>query len=1062
MGARHGGRQGNNNGRKGCEGCEGRENAGFDLGDCGVRTRPIELPILSRPGKSWRWMFQLGLAGRIVFCEVAGADPAKDFTLRHWTTDSGLPQHRITAMAQTTEGYLWLGTWAGVVRFDGVRFTLFNHYKRPELPSDSINALAATPDGTLWIGTHEGLVRLRDQRWERSPIPGLETGLPIWELAVDGRGALWIDTGERFGRFPDGPYAFMDHFSQCEQKLVHQADGRVLPLITDGVFQSVAAVMITPRPPGPETYCMSAIEDGAGGWWMGTVGGLYHRRAGMEWKQVPAPFQSQVITHLYRDARQTIWVGIRGAGLARVTGDAMEGVPLGSADSQPDVSGFLEDREGSLWIATDAGLFQLRPRIVQAFTRKESLPSDEIWSVSEGPDGAKWLATEKGLAVIGPKGLRALPDVSTSLARRCVLADPANVIWMDCVTADGAFYRSSLAGLRPDGSLFHGLEGVGVQALYLDHDQRLWVGTEHGVICCRDGRRIDLPGLPKCDIRFSLQGRDGGMWFGSKGAGLFHWKDGAVEQFTHREGLADDYVIALHEDSEGVLWIGTANGLSRLVPSPDSLGLSTSGTTEGNPAFARGKGQFFTFTIANGLLDNLINHIVEDDDGFLWLSCNRGIFRIARAELNAVGAGRESGLACAVFGTADGMPSSETNGEYQPAGCKDHAGRLWFPTTVGVVTIDPKNTHFNEAIPPVVIEQVQADGEVILGDEQIAGIGNLSIAGTRPNAGPVRLPPGRARVLEIRYTANGFVAPEKIRFKYRLEGHDPDWRLAESGERRLVYVNLRPGDYTFRVSACNNHGIWNPNAARLDFSVAPHFYETWAFYFACGAATVGLAGGVQSYRLAVQRRIFQLQQTQAVAEERARIARDLHDDLGASLTGIALEMEAVHRRGRAEGNQLATLASDTRVLANGLRELTWTTNPRCDNVGNLGAFLGELMERYCQAAGVGCQLELPGADDPRGVAARVRHELLVVLKETLANAAKHSGAHNMALALTVTEGEVRVVVRDDGRGFDPAVTGAGSGLRNLRERVELVGGSFEVESSGEAGTMICVRMPVEW
>lgn len=524
---------------------------------------------------------------------------------------------------------------------------------------------------------------------------------------------------------------------------------------------------------------------------------------------------------------------------------------------------------------------------------------------------------------------------------------------------------------------------------------------------------------------------DSALWVGTETHGLLRLKEDSMEAYTTKNGLLSDTAAPLLVEADGTLWAGTPNGLNRVRP-----------------------GQIRAVTMREGLFDNVAYGLLDDGRGNYWSYCNRGLYRVRQADLHAVADGRTNRLHCVAYGEADGMASAEGNGDWQPGACRTSDGRLWFPTTCGVVMVAPDSLLENPVRPPVVIEEVIADDETILKDGSLTGPPKSEARKLE-----FKLPPGRARVLEIRYTANVFTAPEKVRFRYRLEGSDQDWR--EGGEHRVAYyTNLRPGDYKFQVLACNNDGYWSDHAAPFAFSLAPHFWQTWPFY-AATAALVLLAGfALHHQRVRGLRRIQRLEKQRAVEQERSRIARDLHDDLGASLTGVALQLEAAQRQGRAEGEQLAALAGETRSLAHELRELAWTTNPRCDNAGSLVAFIGEQTERFCDAAGLDCRLELPAAENPLPVPARVRHELLVVVKESLANVAAHADARRVTLSMALSDQEARLAIQDDGRGFDPRGQSGGNGLGNLRERLQQLGGAFTVESEPGHGTKVTAILPL--
>ena len=399
-------------------------------------------------------------------------------------------------------------------------------------------------------------------------------------------------------------------------------------------------------------------------------------------------------------------------------------------------------------------------------------------------------------------------------------------------------------------------------------------------------------------------------------------------------GLAANFVVDLHEDGDGILWIATAKGSNRLKIDECRATLTETKSQQ----------QFFTFTTAHGLLDNLINRILEDEDGFLWFSCNRGIFRMRRSELNAIAEGAEIEAGCAVFGTEDGMLSSETNGEHQPAGCKGRDGRLWFPTTMGVVAIDPKTIPTIEVPPKVVIEQLRVDDRTVFQNRS-----SDAKKATSNRAGSVRSLPARARVIQVQFTANSFVAPEKIRFKYRLQGHDRNWREVDS-KQRVAYTRTFHPVVSVRGQGLQCAWFLDPAAASIGFEIPPTFTQTMWFPAMCVGGLLGISGMIAAGRLRWQRRVLRAEQLANLERERARIARDLHDDLGSALTGLALNNVAGGKNGSDANNGLNRLAAGSRALVDRLREVVWAINPSCDNADNVADFFAQFAERLLRQA----------------------------------------------------------------------------------------------------------------
>jgi len=1014
-----------------------------------------------------------------------GAQP-QSFRVRRWTAEDGLPQSRVACLKQTRDGYLWIGTQAGLARFDGLRFTVYNKFNTPEMVSDAINALAEDSEGTLWIGTRSGLLSYLGHG--RFQAEAELAGQYIPRLVARRDGGVWVQAGGTVGQWRGG-------------RLWHQwpleAGRAVIGAMSEGpdgwlnIYATLSWLALSPdgevlqtnyvRPEGPSTIPTStgwpAGKPGAS--WLGTREGLYRVEAGMLSPVAEDASGKEPVTFVREDRSGNLWVGKERGGLYRigVAGGTMRQVRMtndetrrksesqspktevggatpeltakseprglnpdagtvelasrasgpveGSSDGWEAVDVGLgatvcmeEDREGNLWLGSDRGLAQLRRLAARTYTTGDGLADDDALSVCEASDGTVWVGTAHGLSCI--RAGQVMPwlvkEPMPGWSDRCVWPSQKGAVWV-VKSGSGLFEAQEHTFLQAIWD--RDLPGL-LNVLYGDHSGRLWVGTDGGTLAFQGQFTNPCVRITR-DVRSVLEDRQGTLWFGTMKQGLVRLRQGEFSVFTTHDGLSHNSVWSLHEDEEDVLWIGTDHGLTRYRD-----------------------GKFFAFTHRHGLPEPTVNCVLEDDAGCLWLSGLHGVHRVPRAQLNAVAEGRAATAQFISVGVADGMENPETNGgENQPAGWKASDGRLWFPTVQGVVVIDPKAVP-EEPPPPVVIEEVEADGEATPNSE----------------VSPARVRAGHGRVIEFRYTANTFVAPERTRFRYRLVGADAHWRK-ETSERTARYIDLKPGAYRFEVMAANHHNVWSAQPAVFAFSLAPFFWQTWPFYGLCAGLVMGFAAAVHGYRLRWQHRLLKLEEQRSLANERSRIARDLHDDVGASLTGLALQLEAAQRRGGAQGEHLGTLAGEARSLAHELRELAWTTNPRCDNAGSLAAFASELTERFAQSAGLACRLELPSADGERLIPARVRHEAVMVLKESLTNITKHAAARQVALTMKISDSKLELVVEDDGHGFDSTRPVGGSGLRNLRERMQQVGGVLSIESQIGRGTKVVVKVPLK-
>lgn len=787
-------------------------------------------------------------------------DPHRALTqsrLSAWTSDSGLPQNTVDAMVQTRDGYLWMGTEEGLVRFDGVRFVVSDRQTAPALRSAFVSSLYETPDGTLWIGTYGGgLARMRNGRIEAFHPELLGTDR-MREMHQTADGSLFVATagggmlrieGEKVTRYTTRDGLPTDRIWAIEDDGAHglwvATHGGGVVRWRDGRVQQ----RLTTQEGLPNDFARALLRDPDGTLWIGTDGGgLTAWRDGTIVRTVTTRdgLPSDLIRSLHRDLDGSLWIGTDG-GLARWRGVRAESFGVAEGLPSPIVRSLVEDRERSLWVGTTGGVVRLSDTRFLSFTRKEGLPVDGIRAVLEDRTGRLWAGTEGGgVCSILPWPVHCFSKIDGL---------PHDTVYALAESHDGSLWVGTDGGgvvrLR-DGKFVDtinaersGLPNNRVRALIESADGGLWVSTTAGLAHVRDGKSARVPELDDRQLRPLLALPDGSLLVGTDGAGL--WRVNA--QGTHAtqiaragRGLQSDRVFTLVSDaSGGGVWIGTSGGgLSRLDLASGSLR---------------------TLLRRDGLHDDVVFQIIDQGaGGDLWLTSNRGLYQVGRDRVLAAMQGKPSNLSGTVYGTTDGMPSAECNAAF-PAAIRARDGRFWVATARGVAVVDPRVRSSNLVPPPVHVEEVLIDGSVADAAER--------------SGGTLRVPPGTQR-LELRYTAPSLRAPERVSFRYMLEGYDRDW--VEAGANRFAhYTKLAPGTYTFRVIATNEDGVRSEGEARLRVIVAPRWFETWwARLLALALIGAALWGAVR-LRLAALRARKNEELARAYEDVR-RIAGELED-----------------------------------------------------------------------------------------------------------------------------------------------------------------------------------------
>jgi len=1048
-----------------------------------------------------------------------------------WTVQDGLPINSINDLLQSRNGYIWAATFDGLVRFDGVRFTVYNTGNTKGLPSNRIVDLSEGPDGSLWLITEQRhLVRFRDGSFT---LFGPEHGLAdaVYVVHIDAAGTVWVGVASGLGMIREDRFLPVaadvitgsvgaiagdadDLLVAGYSRTIYRYHGDSTTVIArheDGVIGLLTPVFLddTGTPwvgtdmhgyrigaDGPERVFGSVREFLAapnGTLWTHGAGGIVRLQNGA---LVRVSDQRQSVGHnlLLADGDGHVWSASGTKvyrddeliySLAPEAGD----VPVPAAE----VRAIVLDHEGSLWIGTNAdGLHQLKPSLFTVLSRPEGLPHQNVYPVLEDRVGDIWVGTwGGGLARV--RGGRASRVPGTGGFVLSLMEDDTGVIWV-------GGYSGGLRLCRPE-PLRCELESekfrFGVfRAMYQDRSGSIWLGSRDGLFRSGAGgffRQSEADGAPGAPVRVFLETKDGALWMGTNGAGLVRYRDGEFQTFGASDGAPSDLIRSLYQDTDGWLWIGTeGRGLARIDP-------------ETWPLDDNRKESVVTFRSTDGLFDDVIHQILEDDFGRMWMSTNRGIFWVARHELNSFADGATDRIHSTGYTERHGLRNREANGGFQPAGIKARDGRLWFPTQDGVAVVDPARLERNLVPPPVVVERLAAGGEVY-----------------RPGGEPVTLDPGH-RDLQIDYTALSFVAPENMRFRYRLEGYNDDW--VEAGTRRTAfYTNIPPGSYTFHVIASNEEGVWNEAGAALSLSVTPFFYETntWYLFLAIALALITLGAFrwrgrihhqrerhltqlVEARTDQVRRHEAQLEEQNTQLEEQAArltelVAAKSHffanvshefrtpltltigplEDLRNGLYGSLAE-EPSRQLGMALRNarrllRLVNQILDVAKLESGHMQLRARRHDFAEFLRDIATTFAPVAERQ----GVRFAVEVPARQVPLWFDGEAMETVLTNLLSNSFKFTAEGGQVSLSLEADTAEGDqgtARVRIADSGQGIAPGdlqhvfdrfyqvdesrsewQSGTGIGLSLARDLVELHRGTIQVESDPGEGTTFTITL----
>lgn len=942
-----------------------------------------------------------------------------------WTTDNGLPQNSISSIIQTRDGYLWLATFDGLVRFDGVQFKVFNKSNTKGLSTNRFTALYEDKDGTLLIGTNDGgLTRYRDGVFTSSTVAdGVPEG-PVLFFVPDLKGELLIGIGYgrfymREGKFISAPPEYLDPL--LKQNYLAPS-GSQWTIEANEARQIHDGRMTRYRIKLKDTFNARLYEDSERNLWFGDVSVMYKLRDGQvtRYSQKEGVPARGTMRPFCEDDQGGVWF-VADGGVARFK-DGRFTVYGNRELAGLSTTCLFKDREGTIWIGTSGGLFRLAKQFISGLSTESGLLNREVYPIMQSRNGDIWVGTIGGLSRFRNGVFHNTPLPVPINYVQALNEDHTGRLWIGIV---GGLHLYENGKLK---TIWREMVGATVCTILTDRNGDVWVGSERGLFRFKDEKVVahytTKEGLPSDDVRVIHEDRQGTLWIGTSGS-LTRFEDGKFISYSMPEGAARSHIRCIYEDADGTFWIGTYDdGLSRFRD-----------------------GRFVNYRVDHGLFDNGVFHISEDRHGHFWISCNRGIYRVSRQELNDFADGKITTINSVAYGKRDGMLNIECNGGREPAGIVTHDGKFWFPTQEGIAVVDPEAVHVNPQAPPVLIESISLERNPI--DFQNGII----------------IQPGQ-RGLEISYTGLTFIKSDQTKFKYKLEGLDPDW--IDAGTRRVAYFPyLPPGSYTFHVIAANSDGVWNRTGASVTVIVRAPFWRRWWFWLLCAATLAVITA------LFMRRHLVQLQRKQAEREafsrrliesqeaERKRLAGELHDSL-AQILMIVKNWALIGLNSVAEDNpareHLTEISENASLAIEEVREISRNLRPRQLEMIGLTNTIEQMVRHLRSSTDIEFITETDNIDGLLSKESEIN--LYRVLQECLNNVLKHSAAATAWLSIKRTPDGAQIICRDNGKGFDPETVSlsSGMGLIGMAERVRIMDGRYTMESAPGKGVTIYINL----
>jgi len=952
-----------------------------------------------------------------------------EYALRDWHPADGLPSDDVARVLPARDGFLWVATSGGVARFDGAHFETVPTPGADGRRLTLARALVETPElGIVVAPVGGGLLATRGGGFQPVPLPTAAQGRAFTLLFAEEKGTLWGGSDDGVvTRLSAGAAEFFPtsddlngrpviFFASDAQRRLWVANGTNLHRYEHGQLARI-------DPPRERAELRIGSSRGDGPWIVAHDRLLKYEGAALVEKfTLPPLVSAHYIQALHEDRRGALWIGTRSQGVFVFEGGVLTRAP----STHEDALWVCEDAEGDIWTAANGGgLNRLRPKIFRLFDKSAGLPVNFSATVCEDVGGAMWFANRDGGVV------RLRPDGTIQTV-------PAPAAW--------PVISAVSVAPQPQGGVW-ATAGPGLFAIAEQPSPVM--------------EQLSHPPVPI--IRCTLVAKSGDLWFSADPDRIGRRSGGKYDFFGRAEGYDGKQVRHLAEDASGRIWCGSSDGklfrqsgdrfetvpLNRVVGSinailPESDGRVWLGTAESGLVVRR-DGQWHTLDTTHGLPDNFITQILADDRGNLWFGSVSGIFRASRREILDCLDQKIPRIHAVVLGRDEGLKDLSCLGFYQPAAWKSRDGLLWFASRQGVLRLDPALALSEAAAPPVHIEQVSTDERA------------------QPVRGTFFLPAG-FRKLEFRFSVLCLATPERVRTRYRLDGFDDDWLIAPPGHA-VSYPRLPPGTYRFNVSAALGDGSGAESHDALEFTVVPPWWQTLWFRLFLGVAALAMAvvtARIWSHRR-LRTRLEKLERESAIERERTRIAQNIHDDLGASLTRISLLTQHAQHDAAGAAAHFEKIYGSVTEITRSMDEIVWAVNPKYDDLESLAYYLGNFAQSFLSVAGIRCRLDMPAHLPASALTSQIRHHLFLCCKEALNNVVKHAHADAVTLTLVVADARVTISIADNGRGLPPPSVesspspdrpAGGNGLDNMRRRMAAIGGSCDIVPAAGSGTTV--------